>query len=145
VNDRRQLALILALSTIGFVFIMAIAISSSDEDGELEGDWTVHALISEGEESLVVDGTTLTATFNAGALTGSAGCNNFTGDYQADGASLTIGPLASTRMFCADPAGAMDQEVAYLAALTETTSHSITADILTIQAVDGRQITLIRN
>jgi heat shock protein HslJ len=146
VNDRRQLALILALSTIGFVFIMAIAINSSDDDvGVLDGDWTVQTLISEGEETLVVDGTTLTATFDAAALTGSAGCNNFTGSYESDGASLTVGPLASTQMFCADPVGAMDQEFAYLTILTEAESYSITADSLTIHAVDGRQVTLTRN
>jgi heat shock protein HslJ len=145
VNNRRILALALAVSTIGFVIIMAIAINSSDDDGVLDGEWTVQAVIIDGEETQVIAGTTVTATFDAGALNGSAGCNNFNGSYETDGTSLTIGPLASTAMFCGDPNGTMDQETAYLALLTEAESFSINGDELEIGAGDGRRVTLTRN
>jgi heat shock protein HslJ len=34
--------------------------------------------------------------------TGFAGCNNFFGSYELDGASLTFGPIGATRMACPD-------------------------------------------
>ena len=34
--------------------------------------------------------------------TGFAGCNNFFGSYELDGASLKFGPVGSTRMACPD-------------------------------------------
>jgi heat shock protein HslJ len=34
--------------------------------------------------------------------TGFAGCNNFFGSYELDGASLTFGPMGATRMACPD-------------------------------------------
>ena len=34
--------------------------------------------------------------------TGFAGCNNFYGRYELDGASLTFGPMGATRMACPD-------------------------------------------
>ena len=34
--------------------------------------------------------------------TGFAGCNNFFGNYELDGSSLSFGPLGATRMACPD-------------------------------------------
>jgi heat shock protein HslJ len=144
-KNRRLLGLLSAVGTIGFVIIVAIIINSSDDDGVLDGEWTVQAVILDGEETPVIAGTSVTATFDAGALSGSAGCNNFNGSYETDGTSLTIGPLASTSMFCADPTGTMDQETAYLALLTEAQSFSVSGDDLEIGAGDGRRVTLTRN
>lgn len=38
-----------------------------------------------------------------GRIEGSAGCNTFTGPYQAGGSSVTFGPLAVTLRACNDP------------------------------------------
>jgi len=142
VNNRGIVALTLAVSTIGFVILMAIAINSPDSDGVLEGEWTVQAVVVDGAETPVAEGTTVTAIFDAGMLSGSAGCNNFTGGYETDGASLTIGPLGSTAMFCADPAEAMDQEATFLALLTEAESFAVDGDHLEIRTSDGSQVLL---
>jgi heat shock protein HslJ len=37
-----------------------------------------------------------------GRVHGAAGCNRFSGPYQADGTSVRFGPLVTTRMACAD-------------------------------------------
>jgi len=50
-----------------------------------------------------------------GRLSGSAGCNRYTGSWERDGARLSIGPLATTRMVC--PPEVMDEESAFLSAL----------------------------
>jgi heat shock protein HslJ len=78
--------------------------------------WALVAYGDPTNPTVVQAGTSLTAVFAAdGTLSGFGGCNNYSGTYQAgtDGA-MTVGPLASTAMACAD---SMDQETAYLAAL----------------------------
>jgi len=43
-----------------------------------------------------------------GTLTGFSGCNTYSGPYTVTGNQIQIGPLASTRMACGDPPGAME-------------------------------------
>jgi putative lipoprotein len=50
-----------------------------------------------------------------GAIGGSTGCNSMTGSYAVDGASLSFGPLATTRRACGQQL--MDLESAVLDAL----------------------------
>ncbi len=67
-------------------------------------------------------GTQPTAMFGAdGQITGSGGCNSFSGPYQSTSTTLTIGPLASTFKACDQPI--MDQETAYLNALQQTSTY----------------------
>ena len=50
-------------------------------------------------------------TFADGRMSGSAGCNRFTGSYRIERDRLTAGPLAATRMACPGPAMAQEQRV----------------------------------
>jgi putative lipoprotein len=52
------------------------------------------------------------ATFADGTVSGSTGCNRFSGPYTLEGEALEIGPLASTRMYCPPPADQVER--AYL-------------------------------
>ena len=52
-----------------------------------------------------------------------------------DGTSVSIGPLTTTRLACADEV--MEQEQAYLAALQASTQYELTADRLTLRNDDG--------
>jgi heat shock protein HslJ len=56
-----------------------------------------------------------TATFADGRVTGTTGCNRYSGTYTLDGGRLAIEPGPTTRKACAPPADAVEQ--AYLAAL----------------------------
>jgi hypothetical protein len=73
-------------------------------------------------------------------LTGSAGCNRYTAAYEIDGDSISIGPAASTRMFCAEPEGVMEQETAYLAALELAASYAIQGDTLELWSAEGARL-----
>jgi heat shock protein HslJ len=57
-------------------------------------------------------------------VSGNGGCNQFSGPYAQNGASLRFGPLISTRRACLDPA-LNTQETAYFQALESTTRYSI--------------------
>ena len=67
----------------------------------------------------VLPGAAITAWFDGGKLSGSAGCNDYTADYKRDDTELTFGPVAATKKMCAEPAGVMEQENAYLKMLAE--------------------------
>jgi heat shock protein HslJ len=144
-NDRRPLIIVFVVSVVAFVLVLAVAIRSSGSDESIEGEWTVDLIVLDADEVQVIEGTTLTATFAAGEVTGSAGCNTFTGTYETDGTALSIGPLASTQMFCEDPLGTMDQEVAYLALLGGAQSFGVSGDTLELRDGSGRRITLSRS
>ena len=86
----------------------------------------------------VLTGTKLTANFDtAGHVTGFAGCNNYNGPVKATVPKVSIGPLASTRKFCGAPAGVMEQESAYLAALATAATYSIQGATLEFRTVGG--------
>ena len=57
---------------------------------------------------------------------GSTGCNSMSGTYATDGAALTFGPMAMTRMACEE--SLMTQETAVLEALAAVSGWEIDAD-----------------
>ena len=65
----------------------------------------------------LIAGTSITASFVDATISGFAGCNNYAGTLTPDGDHFTVSGVTSTRMFCAEPAGVMEQEQAYLAGL----------------------------
>ena len=86
-------------------------------------------------------GTQVSAVFGEdGSLSGSAGCNTYNATYQLDGDKITIGPAATTRMFCGEPAGVMEQETAYLQALGKAASYQIQGDVLTLLDGEGTRL-----
>jgi len=85
----------------------------------------------------VITDTTLTADFGKdGTLSGKAGCNTYSGGYKTNGNQITIGPLASTMMACDQPAGVMDQETQYLAALQSAATYQIEGNVLELRTKD---------
>ncbi len=72
-----------------------------------------------------------------GTVNGFSGCNTFTGNYVTDGDKITIGPLATTRKTCADPANAMEEETQYLNALQSATNFEVQGTSLTLQLSTG--------
>ena len=87
--------------------------------------------------TLVAD-SQITLNFGAdGTVSGMSGCNTYTGGYESGDGTLTVGPLAGTRMFCDSPSGVMDQEAQYLTALQNAATYEIAGDTLTIRDADG--------
>lgn len=86
----------------------------------------------------VLAGTTLTLAFAAdGKTSGTAGCNDFMGTYAQSGESLKFGPSATTRKSCAQPAGVMEQEQAFLKSLQSVASARQEGDRLELRGADG--------
>ncbi len=66
----------------------------------------------------VIAGTSITASFAGDTISGFAGCNNYSGMMTPVDDHFTISGIATTFMFCEEPAGVMEQEQAYLLGLT---------------------------
>lgn len=92
-----------------------------------------------GREAVVnvLDGTEITALFGEdGALSGSAGCNNYMTGFTVDDNQIRIEPAATTMMMCAEPAGVMEQEAEYVMALETAATFTIQGDVLELRTAE---------
>lgn len=84
------------------------------------------------------EGVALSALFDAGTVSGSAGCNRFTSSYTVDGSKMTIGMIATTQIACPPPLDAVEQ--AYLAALGKVAGWQAEADGLLLSDAGGAEL-----
>lgn len=81
--------------------------------------------------------------FEGERLSGSAGCNRFSGSYTVEGGTLTAGPLMATKMAC--PGAGMTQESAFFALMRGPVSLAFPSDgTLEITGADGQRAILRR-
>lgn len=92
--------------------------------------------IAGADETMSTPITIPTLAFEDGQVAGNASCNQYFGSYEIDGSSISFGQLASTEMFCGEPPGVMDQEMAYLAALATVDTWSMDGETLTLSSGD---------
>jgi heat shock protein HslJ len=107
---------------------------------ELSGTAWYVTTFNNGNKALVsvLNGTKITAYFSAdGNLSGSSGCNDYTTTYQVAGKAIKFGPITSTKKICSDPAGVMDQENQYMAALDTVSIFNIHDNELALRTSDG--------
>jgi heat shock protein HslJ len=71
-----------------------------------------------------------------GTVSGSSGCNTFSGTYFADGATIEIGPVVLTKKMCAAEE-VMEQEEQFLAALGNSAMYEIRGDRLQFRNAEG--------
>jgi heat shock protein HslJ len=158
VNEQEQLYLV-ALESVATFQIIANRLELISEEGalaamyqavepvELPGtNWDVISYNNgRGGVTSVIIGTELTVNFDEETVAGLAGCNNYNGGYEVDGQAINFGPLATTRKFCPDPEGTMDQESEFLAALENAARYEIEGDRMDMYFEDGaRAMTLER-
>jgi heat shock protein HslJ len=80
---------------------------------------------------------TATMTFpEPGKIAGKAPCNTFTGKMDAPYPWFETGPLAATRMACAD----LDAEADFLAALGEMSLSEVSGDTMILSNDAGREM-----
>jgi putative lipoprotein len=123
-------------ATILLVFGLA-ACSASGQTAADPLESTSWELVSFGGTP-VMEGTTVTASFADGQVTGEGGCNSYGGSYQVDGENIEFNEVVMTMMACMEPEGVMDQETAVMAYLNDAQTFEIDADgQLHIYRADG--------
>ena len=108
--------------------------------GELAGtSWT---FVSIGGAPVAGDRAT-SLQFDGARLSGSAGCNRFSGSYRIEGSTLTAGPLMATKMAC--PGAGMAQEDAFFKLMAGPVSLRFPTDgTMEITGADGQMAVLKR-
>lgn len=125
----------LQLLNAGGVVVATLASQSRTLAGT---QWQVNG-INNGRQAVVslVKDTSVTLQFGAdNRLSGSAGCNNYTAAWQADGGRIRISGAAATRRMCPGE-GVMEQEHAFLRALEAATTMRIDGNRLELRDDKG--------
>jgi heat shock protein HslJ len=121
----------------GLVFCAALAadpaVGSAAEPGKLDGtSW----VLSELPGRAIVQGSSVTLSFEGGRVSGTDGCNRYTSPYSLDGSKLRIEPnAAATLMACAPDL--TNQATAFRAALANATAYRMESGKLTLLSRDG--------
>jgi heat shock protein HslJ len=89
-----------------------------------------------------LEGRKLSIAFAEGKLSGSSGCNSYSGSYEINGEKISAGPIAMTLMACVDP-GVMDQEQSFLAYLGDLKTFVRSDGQLQLFRSDGKSLTFI--
>lgn len=126
-----------ALLLLPIAGLLLLPSCGSDEPAVPTLEGTTWSLTSIPSAEIPGD-TAPSATFQDGAVSGSGGCNNYSGSYQVSGQQLTFGPIATTMMACQPPQ--MDLESAFLAALGEAASYAIEGDELILSDGGGAEV-----
>ncbi len=77
-----------------------------------------------------------------GKVWGMLGCNRFTGTYKQDGLSLSLGPLATTRMACDEAKMKTEQMMSEV--LISTQQADITHLKLVLQDAGGKELVTLQ-
>jgi heat shock protein HslJ len=87
-------------------------------------------------------GVRVTAVFaDESRVSGTAGCNSYTGSARVTADRIEVGGVASTRMYCS-ATGVMEQEDAYFDAFAKATSYRIAGNRLELGPAPGT-VTLV--
>jgi heat shock protein HslJ len=127
---KRTLIALALLITILFTACTGVVSSAS-----IDGSWKLSTI--NGQPALA--GTNVTAKIGNGEVSGSAGCNSYSGKYSVSGSKVNVKDLVSTMMAC-DGQGVMDQESAFLKAMGEANSFALNNGNLEVKNSGGDTI-----
>lgn len=119
-----------------FVLLGALALSacaSVPQSHELGGGtWVLTSLDGNSQVGSAADGNDITLQFGEdGRAGGSGGCNQYGADYTVSGNMVSFDQPVSTLMYC-EPELVMQNEAAYLQALTMVGEWQINGNTLTL-------------
>ena len=135
----RRLVIGFAIVAFGLVTAACSSTSTGGSGGTLDGTaWTLKTYDVGGTATAVPSGMVIDAKFAGGKVSGFAGCNVYTASATISGATLKIGPAATTSMACDTAISAV--ETAYLANLAKAATFTATSEALTIFGSDGKQL-----
>ena len=120
--------------------VMSCCVSGQPSRPPLAGTEWVAVGINNGRGGVVsaMEDVRVTANFDEeGRVAGSGGCNRFMATYEVDGDAIRIGPVAGTRMMCAEPEGVSEQEGSYFAALERASTWAIREGRLQLRDADA--------
>lgn len=135
--------IVVALIILGAILAALLTSCSSTEAqaaDPLDGtDWQLQYY----RKTAPITGTTITARFADGQISGSAGCNTYGGVYQVDGSEISISEIYFTEMACMEPEGIMEQEGLYLGYLGDAYKFQLAEDQMLIYWTAQETLTFV--
>ena len=108
-------------------------VAKTTTSGLANTSWTWLSTISKGIVTKAPTGGKFVLTFDAqGSVSSKTDCNTLRGDYAVDGTLIEFGSFTSTMMYCE---GSRENE--YSSQLSEATSYTISAGVLTLVLSNG--------
>ena len=105
-----------------------MTVNATEPESPLNGtSWKLKNLYDGQTLVPVIEGTEITAIFEAANVNGTAGCNGYSAPYQTDGNEISFGPWTGTQIACDQPEGIMDQEHAYLSLLGRAKTYAVSS------------------
>jgi heat shock protein HslJ len=127
--------------------VVTVATTAPLTDPALTGTWNLKGGMGGGTIPFIPN-VPITITFNSdGTLSGFEGCNNYNANYVLTGQTtefgktISIGPIASTKMYCADTS---NQETSYLNMLQNMKTYSINIDSMLTRSTAADQLSYQR-
>ena len=126
-TNRRRFPTRTARGLASLIAVLALAMAACGGDA---GDPTGRTwLLTEMNGSPALAGTQVTISFVDGSVTGSGGCNTYTGSATWDGGDFELGEdTVATKIAC--DGAIMDQEQAFLAMLAAADGYEVDGDEL---------------
>lgn len=135
--------LLLILTIILSLTFGAAAQNETVEPSLVGSEWLLVSTQAQGTLMPAYDGVGVTLNFTEqGEYNGNSGCNLYHGSYTQDGALLSLGAAASTRMACIDE-NANAQESDFLAALATVTGYQTTGNRLSLITLEGIRLNFV--
>ena len=130
------------INLVSLVFLLTLlsacsAVPASNDS--LDGtSWELYAI----SKHFPIEGSNITIAFEDGQVSGSSGCNRYSGEYKVSGKKIEFGMLASTLMACVDTA-MMEQETVFMQMLGDAQRFEIVDGQLQIYWSDHEALTFI--
>lgn len=131
--------LINTLTGLTWIAIMLVACGGIGGDPLNGTTWELYSIGSHAP----ISGSKTTLRFEAGQVSGLGGCNQYGGEYQINGDTLSIDKLYATEMACMSPAGVMAQEQDLLKALGDAQRFELGEGQLQITGPEGEALTFV--
>jgi heat shock protein HslJ len=139
---RSMIYVAVALMAILIVLIVFMNISGQGATAArtiTENTWSLQSFTGyDGNTQPVLNGTVITAKFFVGGkLTGSGGCNQYSGRYMVQSTQVVVSRIITTSMACQENNATL-QELQYYAVLEDAAALRVHDRVLTLYTTDGK-------
>ena len=131
--------LINTLTGITWILVLLVACGLTSNDPLNGTTWELHSI---GRYTPLPDSMT-TLRFEGGQVSGLGGCNQYGGEYQIHGDTISIDKLYATEMACLNPEGVMEQEQLFLRYLGGAQSFELADGQLQMYGSTGETLTFV--
>jgi heat shock protein HslJ len=110
----------------------------AQDPAALEGEsWILTQMLTAGGQNQIVQ-VGVSAQFDGGKISGTAGCNTYNASYEASGSDISFGPIAATKKPC--PEDEQSTEDRYLQLLAEIGSYEVSGRSMSMNDTDGTPV-----